>query len=348
MLFILFGGTLEMSYACRCYFREQGFDMIMKYNYVSDAAPIDRKNYENPSEEYLRWFDDKVHVQQEEMERCDFRYQLNGVHVGFNKQQILDAIHGKKDCLVTLAASSISFIEQMKKAYGDYVTVINLFIDHETYKKQIGCQPHITDAELSARLAAELVMGECYLEKRSSFDEIAIYTGEHTIYNFENLKRQFRFIIQKRRMIEKKLNDKQYVELPYTGSEPYIFVSYSHLDKEQVYPILYMLQRHCFRVWYDDGITGGEDWRSIIAEKIEGCALFLLFSSASARDSVEVARELKGADLCKKKMLVVTLDQERLRLEYEMYLDLTQKIAADDPDFEQKLNNALLAETKQI
>jgi len=156
MLFILFGGTLEMGYRSRVYFRQQGFDIIRKYNYLDDDAPIDRKNYESPTDEYLKWFDDKVYVDAAGFEQCDFRYSLNGVHVGFNKQQILDAIHGKKNCLITPAASSIRFIEQIKRAYGDYVTVINLFIDHATYLAQIKRQSGITPSEFEARLVASL------------------------------------------------------------------------------------------------------------------------------------------------------------------------------------------------
>ena len=37
----------------------------------------------------------------------------------------------------------------------------------------------------------------------------------------------------------------------YTGDEPYLFVSYSHRDVEQVYPILDALYDRKYRIWYD-------------------------------------------------------------------------------------------------
>ena len=47
---------------------------------------------------------------------------------------------------------------------------------------------------------------------------------------------------------------------PYEGSEPYIFISYCHQDKERVYPYLEMMANDGYRIWYDEGITPGEEW----------------------------------------------------------------------------------------
>jgi hypothetical protein len=50
----------------------------------------------------------------------------------------------------------------------------------------------------------------------------------------------------------------------YTGSEPYLFVSYSHRDTAKVYPILDALHDRKYRIWYDEHrlhrliITGGK------------------------------------------------------------------------------------------
>lgn len=346
MLFILFGGTLEMGYRSRCYFRQQGFEIIQKYNYLDDDAPIDRKNYENPTDEYLKWFDDKVYVDAAEFEQYDFRYCLNGVHVGFNKQQILDAIHGKKNSLITLAASSIQFIEQIKRAYGDYVTVINLFIDHAEYLAQIKRQPGITPSEFDARMRAEATMGRTYLDKLTLFDDCVVYAGESTAYDFAGLEQQFASIIHRRSLIQKKLNNKKYVDLPYTGGDPYIFISYSHKDADAVYPILSMLQRNSFRIWYDDGLTGGNDWREIIAEKIESCRQMILFSSRNVYGSKEVGRELKAADLCDKNILVVSLDHAMLETKHEMYLDQSHKLYTDMADFEARLVASLAPDAR--
>ena len=48
----------------------------------------------------------------------------------------------------------------------------------------------------------------------------------------------------------------------YTGNEPYIFISYSHRDTEQVYNILKLVEREKYRFWYDDTMEIGEDFRA--------------------------------------------------------------------------------------
>lgn len=45
----------------------------------------------------------------------------------------------------------------------------------------------------------------------------------------------------------------------YEGSEPYIFVSYSHKDSATVLPVISELQAEGFRVWYDASIEAGTE-----------------------------------------------------------------------------------------
>lgn len=47
----------------------------------------------------------------------------------------------------------------------------------------------------------------------------------------------------------------------YTGKEPYLFVSYSHRDTHQVYPILDALYDCKYRLWYDESCETGNDFR---------------------------------------------------------------------------------------
>ena len=47
----------------------------------------------------------------------------------------------------------------------------------------------------------------------------------------------------------------------YTGSEPYLFISYSHKDTKTVYPILDALHDKKYRIWYDDSCEIGNDFR---------------------------------------------------------------------------------------
>lgn len=51
---------------------------------------------------------------------------------------------------------------------------------------------------------------------------------------------------------------------PYEGKEPYIFISYCHNDQSVVFPLLEMMDRAGFRVWYDGGIQWGENGRILL------------------------------------------------------------------------------------
>jgi hypothetical protein len=51
----------------------------------------------------------------------------------------------------------------------------------------------------------------------------------------------------------------------YEGSEPYIFISYSHKNKDVVLPVIEALQNSGYNVWFDIGIEAGSEWPEYIA-----------------------------------------------------------------------------------
>ena len=343
MLFILFGGTLEVGFRSREIFQNKGFDVIRKYNLIVDDSPISADQYKNPNGVYKEWFNDKVYVTKEEYKKCDFKYGLNGVAVGFNQHQIMNAIHGVNDCILTIGASTIEFVEQLKKAYGDYVTVINLFIDDHCYEKLIETQPGITEMECNARILAGKKMQQIYLDDFQLFDEMVVYTGEDTVFNYHALEGQFEQIIKRRKKIELVLNKQKYVQLPYVGPEPYIFVSYSHKNKDQVYPVLGMLQRNGFRICYDEGITGGQNWRLMLKDRIKCSECILLFSSKDAVKSTAVTIEITTANNFEVPIICVSMDESRFDETIEDELSRDQKLnyGNDFGEFESKVIKAL-------
>ena len=76
----------------------------------------------------------------------------------------------------------------------------------------------------------------------------------------------------------------------YTGSEPFLFVSYSHRDTEKVYHILDLLYDHKYRIWYDESCETGNDFRDELRHKIEKCDAVILFVSAASMSSSSHAR----------------------------------------------------------
>ncbi len=347
MLFILYGATLEMGYQVRKIFEGIGFNIIQKYNYVDDNAKVNKSLYESPepNKDFSRWYNDKIYVNSiEEIEKCDFRYSLDGVHVGFNKQQIFNAVHGVNDALLTIGASSLDFILQLHKAYGNYITVLFIFSDTETVMHYYSISESMTESELKVRCSANKKMQQIYLDNMASFDDTVIYTGENSPFDMQALKAQFENIIDKRKKIENELNNKTYVELPYKGREHYLFVSYSHKNKEPVYNELLFLQRNSFRVWYDDGIRGGDNWRRIISDKIEGCSQFLLFVSKESCESPDVQAEINLALDLRKNIVIVNLDGSKLPNEYRMYLMNVNEISYNSSGYQKKLCNSLIGD----
>ena len=83
----------------------------------------------------------------------------------------------------------------------------------------------------------------------------------------------------------------------YSGSEPYLFISYSHRDTAKVYPILDALHDRKYRIWYDESCETGNDFRDELRHRIERCSAVVLFVSKASMSSpfcgmeIIVARE---------------------------------------------------------
>ena len=95
---------------------------------------------------------------------------------------------------------------------------------------------------------------------------------------------------------------------PYTGSEPYCFVSYSHKDLALAEPWLDGLGARGCRIWFDEGIDPGTEWAEGIAERLEGASAYLVLLSSNAVESVYVRSEISRAIALKKPILCVYLE----------------------------------------
>lgn len=78
----------------------------------------------------------------------------------------------------------------------------------------------------------------------------------------------------------------------YTGVDPYLFVSYSHRDTAQVYPILDALYARKYRIWYDESCENGNDFRDELRKRIENCSAVLLFVSKASMASPYCGMEI--------------------------------------------------------
>ena len=89
-----------------------------------------------------------------------------------------------------------------------------------------------------------------------------------------------------------------YTTRAYAGDEPYIFISYSHREKDQVLPVIERMQADGYRVWFDEGIDPGTEWDNNIAEHLDHCAFLIAFisehylGSDNCKDELNFARDL--------------------------------------------------------
>ena len=100
--------------------------------------------------------------------------------------------------------------------------------------------------------------------------------------------------------------------VPYEGQEPFIFISYAHIDFDQVIPMIKTLMDHGFRVWYDEGIDPGTEWDEIIAAHAKSCYCMLSFLSENYLASNNCLDELSYARDLEKQQLFVYLENVEL------------------------------------
>lgn len=81
----------------------------------------------------------------------------------------------------------------------------------------------------------------------------------------------------------------------YKGKEPYMFISYAHVDSPTVYPIISEFNDMGYNVWYDEGIEPGIEWPEEIANALDRCSLFVVFITPAAAGSLNVRNEINFA-----------------------------------------------------
>ena len=88
----------------------------------------------------------------------------------------------------------------------------------------------------------------------------------------------------------------------------YVFISYSRQDTDYVQSLAMALSKRGLNAWYDVGIEGGDSWWRKIAQKIEGCAAFVVVMTPPAEESNWVEREILLAEREGKPIIPMLLD----------------------------------------
>ena len=131
--------------------------------------------------------------------------------------------------------------------------------------------------------------------------------------------------------------DNSYISA-YLGDEPYLFISYAHKDKDEVYKIIKWLFENNYRLWYDEGIEFGENFPDEIAMKIKDCTHFIVFISNLSIMRDFVKREIHYAIKCKKKILPIYLEETLMSPGLDFTIGTIQGIEKYNLDWNQLCN----------
>ncbi|MFX0143842.1 MAG: TIR domain-containing protein [Candidatus Hodarchaeota archaeon] len=149
-------------------------------------------------------------------------------------------------------------------------------------------------------------------------------------------------------IIECFLSDPQKFQMPfkaYEGDESFVFVSYSHTDKLQVYPIIDYLNKKSINIWYDEGIPISENWKRAIVENLDKCTAFLVFITPHIIDSEYVRKEISYA--LKRHKPFFTIYLRETDLPHELIFDMDEiqamkKYLMPETEFYAKLREMLV------
>ncbi|MDX2416519.1 MAG: TIR domain-containing protein [Xanthomonadales bacterium] len=132
----------------------------------------------------------------------------------------------------------------------------------------------------------------------------------------------------------------------YSGRDAFIFVCYSHKDKEMVYPELAWLRDQGLNIWYDEGISPGEEWPERIAWAIENADKILFYISPDSTQSRICRDEVRLARTEGKSIVSVQLKPTELVGGLELTLGSSQAIVKDRyrtlEDYRDQLSSILL------
>lgn len=131
----------------------------------------------------------------------------------------------------------------------------------------------------------------------------------------------------------------------YHGSEPYVYVCYSHEDARSVVTEITWLNRRGINVWYDEGIPAGSRWTDELAGRIRHAAVFLFFVSESSVVSNHCLNEINFVIDLDKPIVSVFLSDIRLPDGLKLMLGAKQTVRRYDLTTElyrHRLEHALL------
>lgn len=130
----------------------------------------------------------------------------------------------------------------------------------------------------------------------------------------------------------------------YSGTKPFLFVSYAHKDSALVFSQLRSLHELGYNIWYDEGIDPGNEWPEEIANALQSASYFLVFISHYAVQSKNVRNEINFAVKRNKPFVAVHLEETTLPAGLDLQIGVLQaimKYRMSDDSYLRKLQKTL-------
>lgn len=288
MLLILCGTVGELGQNCRDYIQSKGYDLIEKYNYV-----------EGNSLHEARLGERKYVSQKTFYEKTDslFRYEIANLKVGFNWEQISDAVYKNNNRLLTCSPTDASMLRKIKEVYNDNVKIIYCFIETsalEGLNVKLSKIKKMTPAEFGSRMSIGLSIKENYPDNTDIFDAVIIYSGEGSVFDYDALYRQLDAVIAEPQKSEED-NKKRY-DIFLSACQSDISHYAGNLNAEFVDDMIASLQAQgisVFQSWKD--LKCGDNFNETIKESIKNSSVFLPIVSKDSLKSPTFIQELMFA-----------------------------------------------------
>lgn len=115
----------------------------------------------------------------------------------------------------------------------------------------------------------------------------------------------------------------------YSGTDPYVFISYAHGDADRVLPVIAALDGDMFRQWYDAGIEAGANWPEVVASHLLYAGTVVFFLTARFLRSQNCIREVNYAVSERKPMICVFLEPLELPNDLAMQFSTATVVHAE-------------------
>ena len=111
---------------------------------------------------------------------------------------------------------------------------------------------------------------------------------------------------------------------------------YAHEDANLVNPEIAWLSQQGVRLWYDEGIPAGKNWRAGIGDSLLGASRVLFYVSRRSLESDHCNREINLAVDEAKEIVPVYLEEVELTSDLKVGLNRVQALGRNDASFDRR------------